>query len=234
MKTRWPQLFALVSVCVPLCAASAAVAADAPPAPAAPASATAAVEFAFRLDKAGPTSAGVFDAEGRLVRTLWAMKDLPGGKQSASWDGLDGFGQPAPAGAYTWRIVRGGSTWRNVGLIGNNGQPPNDKGHTPNNLQSVACDAEGAAYTANYWDEAGADFKKWDPDGRSVYDARYQIRNGNPNGAPYAITTDDKYLYCTMGGWKQKDGTELHQVQRFLLGDGKHVPFPGQIGRAHV
>ncbi len=188
------------------------------------------VTFAFRLDKAGPTSAGVFDGDGRLVRVLWTMKDLPAGKHEAGWDGLDGWGEAAPAGAYTWRVVRNGSVYRNVGVIGNSGLPPDDKGHTPNNLQSVACDAAGAVYTANYWDEAGADFKKWDAAGNSVYDARYQIRNGNPNGAPYAITTDEKYLYCTMGGWKQKDGAELHQVQRFLLADGKHVPFPG-VGR---
>jgi len=199
------------------------------PAPA-PAAATARIEFTFTLDKPGLASAGVFDAEGRLVRTLWAMKELPAGKQTGQWDGLDDFGAAVPAGDYRWRVVVNGSTYRNVGVIGNNGQPPNAAGHTPNNLQSVAVDAEGAVYTANGWDEAGADFKKWNAAGDSVYDARFQIRNGNPNGAPYSITVDDTYIYCGMEGWESEKWQNRQQLQRFRLADGKHEKFT-EVGR---
>lgn len=181
--------------------------------------------FAFALPQPGTTSAGVYDAQGRLVRVLWTMKELPAGPQSATWDGLDAWGQPAAANGYQWRVAVNRSTYRNVGIIGNNGQPPDAAGHTPNGMQSVAVDAAGAVYTANGWDEAGADFKKWDAVGTSVYDARYQIRNGHPNGAPYAIAVDGEYLYCTMGGWNRPPFNSMQQVQRFRLVDGNHAKF---------
>jgi hypothetical protein len=163
-------------------------------------------EFAFTLDAPGPTSAGVLDGNGRLIRVLWTMKDLPAGRHSGQWDGQDELGQAAPAGEYRYRVIRNGSKYANVGAIGNSGRPPNTANHTPTGMHSVAVDAEGAIYTANGWDEAGADFKKWDANGTSVYDARYQIRNGQPNGAPHAITVDDEFIYCAMGGWTRATG----------------------------
>lgn len=201
-------------------------AADAPAAdaPAAPPPAAVA-EFSFTLEKPGLTSAGIYDAQGRLVRVLWTMKQLAAGRETAPWDGLDEFGQPAPAGEYRWKVVVNGSTYRNVGTIGNDCRPPNNTGHTPNGMGSVAVDAQGAVYTANGWDEAGADFKKWDARGQSVYDAQYQIRNGNPNGAPYAIATDSTHLYCAMEGWNSPEWCNRQQLQRFRLADGKHEKF---------
>lgn len=219
-----------ISAAMLLAATSAGLAAAAAPAPPAPPPAPPVVEFAFTIEKAGPTSAGIYDAEDRLVRVLWTMKELAAGPQKAGWDGLDEFGRPVPAGEYRWRVVTNRATYRNVGVIGNNGQPPNSAGHTPNNLQSVAVDAAGAVYTANGWDEAGADFKKWDAAGNSVYDAQYQIRNGKPNGAPYSIATDGEYLYCGMGGWNREPFNSMQQIQRFRLSDGKHEKFT-EVGR---
>lgn len=184
----------------------------------------------FTMKKAGSTSAGVFDATGRLVRVLWTMKELPAGKQSAEWDGRDEFGQEMPAGDYQVRVLVNRGSYRNVGAIGNSGKPANAAAHTPTNMESVAVDAEGAVYTANGWDEAGADFKKWDADGKPVYDAQYQIRNGQPNGAPYSIATDGEFLYCGMGGWARDPWNERQQIQRFRLSDGKQVKFT-RVGR---
>jgi sugar lactone lactonase YvrE len=177
--------------------------------------------FAFNLDAEALTSAGVYDAQGRLVRTLWRMKKFPAGKQERGWDGLDEFGQPAAPGEYQYRVVVNEAVYRNVGAIGNSGLPADSKHHTPTAMHDVAVDAEGAVYTVNYWDEAGADFTKWDKDGNSIYDAQYQMRNGTPNGAPYACATDEKYLYCTMEGWPGEQWKHSQQVQRFRLSDGK-------------
>ena len=62
-------------------------------------------------------------------------------------------------------------------------------------LSSIAVADEGAVYSANGWDEAGHDWKKWDRDGRSVLHSNYQVRNGDPNGLPYRIAVDDRFLY---------------------------------------
>jgi len=184
-------------------------------------------QFEFTLEKPAVTSGGVYDAEGRLVCVLWTMRESPPGKHSGQWDGRDQLGQAAPAGEYRFRVAVNRATYRNVGAIGNSGQPPNAAGHTPSNMESVAMDAAGAIYTANGWDEAGADFKKWDPSGKSVYDAHYQIRNGQPNGAPYALTVDDQFIYCSVGGWTREPWNEQQEVQRFRLSDGQHVKFTG-------
>jgi hypothetical protein len=85
----------------------------------------------------------------------------------------------------------------------------------------VAADDEGAIYTANGWDEAGADFKKWDQDGHGMYDAQYQIRNDDPNEAPYAIAVDGQYLYCSMYVWDTSPWNAKQPVQRFRRRNGK-------------
>ncbi len=182
----------------------------------------------FRFDQPVLSSAGVFDGKNRLIRVLWTMKLLPAGEQIIPWDGLTDAGEAAPAGDYSFRVIVNGCTYRNVGAIGNSGKPASAAGHTPTNMESVAVDATGAIYTANGWDEAGADFKKWTPDGQSAYDANFSIRNGKPNGAPYAIAVDGEYLYCAVGGWDREPWNNRQLIQRFKLADGKPAPFTGE------
>ena len=85
--------------------------------------------------------------------------------------------------------------YENVAAIGNTGVPPNPDGHVPVSIASVAIDADGAVFSANGWDEAGHDWKKWDAAGRAVMHANFQIRNGDPNGLPYRVAVDDQFLY---------------------------------------
>ena len=186
-----------------------------------PKAATVSVEIA----RPGVTSAGVYDSQGRLARVLWTRKELSAGSQVCSWDGKDQFGAAAPAGDYELRLVLNRSTYKNVGAIGNSGRGPTPEAHTPAGILSVAVDAAGAIYTANGWDEAGADFKKWNADGEAIYDAQYQIRNGDPNGAPYAIAVDDTTIFCAMGGWEREPFRHKQQLQRFRKADGKHEKF---------
>lgn len=187
--------------------------------------------FAFALPAAGITSAAVYRPDGSLVRVLWTLKRLEPGRHTAQWDGRDERGEPVAPGVYRWRVVLNRAKYVNVGAIGNSGTPPNAAGHVPVNMECIAVDDAGCAYTANGWDEAGADFKKWDPSGRPLYDAHYQIRNGKPNGAPYAIAVDGQYLYCAVGGWASAPWNSRQQIQRFRRSDGKEVPFtaPGLI-----
>ncbi|HWE96909.1 MAG TPA: FlgD immunoglobulin-like domain containing protein [Tepidisphaeraceae bacterium] len=183
------------------------------------------VPFEFTLPKPAVTSAGVYDSDGKLVRVLWTLEKLDAGKFSRAWDGKDQIGHDAPAGEYHYKIVANRAAYTNVGAIGNSGLPPDSKSHTPTHMAQVAVDDAGNVYTVNDWDEAGADFKKWDKDGKSVYDAEYQIRNGQPNGGPYAIAIDDTYLYCAMSGWPDDHWKEAQQIQRFRLKDGKQEKF---------
>lgn len=184
-------------------------------------------QFILSLPHPATTSAGIYDWAGHLVRVLWQMRSTPSGKQTILWDGKDMQGRPTADGLYHLVVSISHFTYRNVGVIGNSGQPPNAQGHTPAGILNVATDSEGNIYTANGWDEAGADFKKWDKEGHSVFDAHFQIRNGRPNGIPYAIAVDAHFLYCTVGGWAQPPWNERQQVERFRISDGQEVPFTG-------
>jgi hypothetical protein len=55
-------------------------------------------------------AAGIFDASGRLVRTLSAASSLAPSPLSLSWDGRDGSGRRCPPGVYVCRVKALGTT----------------------------------------------------------------------------------------------------------------------------
>ncbi len=77
------------------------------------------VMFNYTLPAAATTSAGVFAADGTLLRTLWSNQSDPAGANSAIWNGLDDNGHPLAAGAYTVKVLHSqiGYTWQ--GTLGN-------------------------------------------------------------------------------------------------------------------
>jgi sugar lactone lactonase YvrE len=83
--------------------------------PAAPAAAT----FELELPAGGTTSAGVFDAAGRLVRTLWSGEPATGGRHAGAWDGRDHAGTALPAGAYELRVLQHRVQYVWEGVVGN-------------------------------------------------------------------------------------------------------------------
>ncbi len=53
--------------------------------------------LAFTLDEPCKTSAGVYQTNGTLVRTLWSkVRYYAAGTYSTNWDGLDDYGNPVP------------------------------------------------------------------------------------------------------------------------------------------
>ncbi len=67
--------------------------------------------IAFALPQGGLARLEVFDAGGRLVRTLVQGK-LAAGDHRAQWDGADELGRPAPSGLYYYRLSAGDETQR--------------------------------------------------------------------------------------------------------------------------
>ena len=61
---------------------------------------------AFTLDRGGPASLHVFDARGRLVRTL-VEADLAAGAHAVTWHGDDAQGRPVASGVYFYRLIAG-------------------------------------------------------------------------------------------------------------------------------
>lgn len=64
--------------------------------------------IAFETATTGQASLRVFDAAGRLVRTL-VDGQRPSGSHSVAWDGRDATGRMAAAGVYLYRLEAGGT-----------------------------------------------------------------------------------------------------------------------------
>lgn len=75
--------------------------------------------FKFNLKTASTTSAGVFQSDGTLVRTLWSGKKFAAGDHIRFWDGLDDNGVAVAEGNYTYKVLSNNVTAVWEGVIGN-------------------------------------------------------------------------------------------------------------------
>lgn len=64
------------------------------------------VSIEYTLETSGQVSAGMYDADGRLVRTLLRGSEQEAGQHSVRWDGLNRHGEPQPPGEYTFKLLR--------------------------------------------------------------------------------------------------------------------------------
>jgi hypothetical protein len=79
--------------------------------PARPNPAAGSTTLTYSLSAAGDVSLNLFDAGGRLVRTL-LRGQCPAGTRAAVWDGRDTDGRPVAAGVYLARLEAGGRVER--------------------------------------------------------------------------------------------------------------------------
>ena len=122
------------------------------------------------------------------------MKPMTAGGHEAAWDGKTNSGSGLPRRAkYVYHVVVNRSTYKNIGVIGNTGQPTTTAGHVPINFECVAAGPDGSIYTVHDWDEPHFDVIKWSPlTGQSV------SNSGHPfGGLLKAVTVDDAHVYFT-------------------------------------
>ena len=175
------------------------------------------------MDGACQISGQILDRQGNVVRSLKPSGTKQAGTHTLAWDGLSDEGVRMPAGEYECRIVLNPTIYKTAGGIGNTSVPPNTN-HNPSDILSAAADAEGHVYTANLWEEAAQDFRKWNrDDGQHAFNAKGSIRNGKPNALTYSITVDEKYIYCAT--YSHTTHAQQH-IRRFRLADGEPAPFP--------
>ena len=140
------------------------------------------------------------------MRSLWALESFNAGNLSGSWDGLDDLGTPVPPGSYTWKVLRNGAQYSNVGVIGNTGLPPVTSGHVPFFIEGVAVDAQGTAYTVHDWDEAHFDVIRWSPvNGKSEMNTGHPISEALLKAI--AVEPDGSFAYVTGYGDSLTDRT---------------------------
>lgn len=75
--------------------------------------------FTFTMDEDATTSAGIYTADGTLVRTLWRKVAYNKGLHSVIWDGLTDEQTPAAPGSYAVRVLSHHLDYIWQGAIGN-------------------------------------------------------------------------------------------------------------------
>ena len=180
--------------------------------------------FSCTVSKPGLTSAGIFDEKGRLVRVLWTMKQVESGTVvKGAWNGLDQDDRPVPDGTYTWKVVVNRSIYRNVGTIGNTGQPPTTSGHVPVFLEGIAVDANNGIYTVHDWDEPHYSVIKW-----SSKDGQAEFHTDNIVGEELlkgiAVEPDGSYAYVSGYADISDRSKAKFSIWRIKLSDGKTDP----------
>lgn len=110
------------------------------------------IAFSFVLDQARTTSAGVFSANGKLVRTLWRGDALGPGTIRQTWDQRDDQGQALPVGDYTIRVAHHNVRYVWDGVVGNTSARagaavPHKSFHMPT---SLAAGGRQMHYAAGY------------------------------------------------------------------------------------
>ncbi len=135
-----------------------------------------AVNQTFTLATAATTSAGVYDSNGKLIRTLWSGKKYPAGVVTANWNGLNDNNVAVNNGNYTIKLLSNNVQYSWDGAM-NNSNPLNGPTVQGNFLpiQSMVVIGSTAYYTPGY------------NEGRYMLNA-FDLAN------PYATTARGVYL----------------------------------------
>ncbi len=178
----------------------------------------------YNLPQDGETSLGVFDAAGRLVRWLLQADFRRAGAQAESWDGLDSFGKPVPAGEYEVRGLYHPLLKLDYVMTATNpGQPPWPTTEGQGDWLSDESNPQ-AAVTDGDWVFLGApgSEKGWaivavDETGRRRWAVRWQVY---PRCISLALSGD--YLYALVSGPELTDNSRVYNggpnaVERALL-----------------
>src|SRR5689334_22916428 len=78
-----------------------------------------AVTATFTLPSAATTSAGIYDSNGVLIRSLWSNVHYDAGSYTASWNGIDDSGALRPNGSYELRVLSNNVQYTWEGVVGN-------------------------------------------------------------------------------------------------------------------
>ncbi|MEI7466238.1 MAG: hypothetical protein WCJ87_12905, partial [Burkholderiales bacterium] len=104
------------------------------------------------LPRKATTSAGVYDSEGRLLRTLWRAEELPAGPHQQTWDGRDDLGQAVSAQDIEVRLIHHRVSYVWEGVIGNSsdsfGGPQLHRAFQP--PTSILIEGDRAIYAVGY------------------------------------------------------------------------------------
>jgi hypothetical protein len=159
------------------------------------------IEFTFLLPTDAATSAGVYDTEGKLLRTLWSNQPYSAGPHVEEWDGNDDDGIPLAAGSYQIRLLYNNVSysWGVIGNTSENWSGPNiwdTEALLPVDMAIIG----RTAYVANSYAEIRPQASSFALSEPQQPDALFTL---NECDQMQFVTTDGKLLYFanTGNGW---------------------------------
>jgi hypothetical protein len=166
----------------------------------------------YTLPKDGEVTLGIYDQQGQLLRTVVSGESRSQGKLSESWDGLDQWGKPIPAGSYMLKgLYHPTITTNYVMTFGNPGNPPwptsDGKGDwlgDESAPQAVASDGQWV-FLAAPGAEKGSNIIALDATGQRQWGA---IEPFAP--ATVSLAVDGEYLYALFSGPQLTDSTRSY------------------------
>jgi hypothetical protein len=175
--------------------------------------------FSFDLPASRRTSAGVYAADGSLLRTLWRGEWLEAGRHTRQWDLRLDDGRTAAPGAVSVRVIHHDVQYRWQGVIGNSSAVPGQMPHRsflpP---ASLAVTAEHLLIGLGYNEAQSAlhGLRLTDP-----HRAAPPVTHVDPFIGFGLVASDGERLYAANTGGLHKGGF----VVAFSLASGQQEPF---------
>jgi hypothetical protein len=182
------------------------------------------------LPVAAITSAGVFDAQDRLVRTLWSNRESQPGPLRVDWDGRDDAGMPvAVDGHYRARVLTHHVKYLWEGVIGNtstNSTGP-DIHRALHPISDMAIDAAGHAFYVVGYDEQLPGIHRFDV---TRPQQQTSLSHDDYRRAFRYVATDGKLAYFANIGLPAPKGAFNREPSTFVMAlnvsDGSAYSFP--------
>lgn len=206
--------------------------------------------FEFTSDGVKQQSAGVFDEEGKLIRTLFTGQVFPSGTNTYTWDGKDDLGKIVPQGKYAVKLLSHNLKAEWEGTIANTSKQASNsvwgasKRHY--GYYGAAIDiyehTNGWVYYATGYSEANVTLKKFHLDSTDVAvslkvnaTSDYSERQGGQSlglATTFNICSDGQYLYAsglTYAAQTVVNGSFVMNnrifITKFDLSNDQMVPF---------
>ena len=186
--------------------------------------------FNFKLSSSANTSAGVYNTDGSLIRTLWSGVRYDAGCYSAVWDGyLDDGTTVAPVGNYTIKVLTNNVQYTWEGGIGNSSTEPlnDDTKLRGNDYRSLVVVGQKIFYSWGYSEHSAAvnmlllsDINKRAsvPNNRTTQNTTAMCTDGNIiYSAGDKSYGNNQYASWVIGSYPS-DNADPYKLVRFLSG----------------
>jgi len=119
------------------------------------------LEKSYTLTEKSATSAGVYDANDVLLRTLWSNVEKQAGTHSVpEWDGLDDYGNNTSSNGAYIKVISNNIKVEWEGVIGNLSDSYSEKRHKQIHFYQDMLIHEGEAYFSQGWSEGHSPISK--------------------------------------------------------------------------